>query len=114
MARLSPATQAIVRTGLAPALTAPNGDGDIIDTGRVFLEVANGGGSPITVTVVSTAEVDGLPVEDLEVSVPAAGRRLIGPFAKTTFGQPAGDANVGKAFVNYSGTTSVTRGVFAL
>ncbi|MGA6164307.1 hypothetical protein [Amycolatopsis magusensis] len=114
MARLSPATQPIARSGLTPALTAPNADGDIIDTGRVFLEVANGGGSPITVTVISTAEVDGLPVEDLEVSVPAAGRKLIGPFAKTTFGQPSSDPNAGKALVDYSSITSVTRGVFSL
>ncbi|WP_153030667.1 hypothetical protein [Amycolatopsis sp. YIM 10] len=95
-------------------LTAPNVDGDIIDTGRVFLEVVNDSGAPVVVTVVSTQNVEGLPVEDLEVSVPAADRKLFGPFSPSLFGQPIGDPNAGKAFVNYSAVASVTRGVFSL
>ncbi|OXM73087.1 MULTISPECIES: hypothetical protein [Amycolatopsis] len=114
MARTSVATQPIVKTGVAPVLTAPVADGDIIDTGRVFLQVTNGGGSPVTVTVQATVEVDGLDLEDLVVSVPAAGTRLIGPLSRATFGQLTGSADVGRAYVDYSSVTDVTRGVFTL
>ncbi|MEU0467212.1 hypothetical protein ABZ215_24695 [Amycolatopsis sp. NPDC006131] len=114
MARTSVATQQIVKTGLAPALTAPVADGDIIDTGLVFLQVTNGGGSPVTVTVQATVEVDGLDLEDLVVSVPAAGTRLIGPLSSSTFGRPNGTADAKRAYVDYSSVTDVTRGVFKL
>jgi len=114
MARTSVATQQIVKTGLAPALTAPIIDGDIIDTGRVFLRVDNGGGAAITVTVQTPVQVDGLDLADLTVSVPASGTRLIGPLSASTFGRPSGGADSGRAYVDYSSVTSVTRGVFAL
>lgn len=114
-ARVSVTTQAIVKTGLNPALTGPTVDGDVIDTGRVFLRVDNGGGSSITVTVQTPLQVDGLDVSDLTVSVPASGTRLIGPLSPSTFGQLSGSADVGRAYVDYTGTlTSVTRGVFSL
>jgi hypothetical protein len=66
--------------------------------------------------VVASAEADG---EDLVVTVPDGARRLIGPFPKRTFGQPAGaneseGNDQGRVYVDYSATTSVTRAVVAL
>ncbi|MFI5561506.1 hypothetical protein ACIA2T_19685 [Amycolatopsis japonica] len=78
------------------------------------LYVANGSASPITVTVQTPLTVDGLNVEDLTVTVPASGFRLIGPFPVGTFGQPSDNANAGKALVDYSSVTSVTRAVVSL
>lgn len=114
MARVSVATQAIVKTGVVPALTAPTVDGDIIDTGRVFLEVNNGGGASITVTVQTPVQVDGLDLSELIVSVAAGVTKRIGPLSPSTFARPAGGADAGRAYVDYSSVTSVTRGVFSL
>ena len=112
--RVSVTTQPIVKTGLTPALTAPTADGDVIDTGRVFLRVDNGGGASITVTVQTPVQVDGLDLSELIVTVPASGTKLIGPLSPSTFGRLVGTADAGRAYVDYSSVTSVTRGVFAL
>ncbi|MBK1785135.1 hypothetical protein [Prauserella cavernicola] len=114
MARANVLTQPIVKTGVEPELTAPTVDGDVIDTGRVLLMVDNAGASPVTVTVQTPLTVDGLAVDELAVQVPAGGRRLIGPFSKTTFGRPTGQPDSGRAYVDYSAVADVTRGVFSL
>jgi|SRR5215217_3615713 len=114
MARVSVTTQPVTRTGTATVLTGPTVDGDIIDTGRTMLYVLNGSGAPITVTVQTPLTVDGLDVADLTVTVPAAGFRIIGPFPVGTFGRAYGDANAGRAYVDYSSVTSVTRGVISV
>lgn len=116
MARVSVTTQTIARAGIAGTLTAPTVDGDIVDAGgAVFLEVANGSGVPITVTAQTPITQDGLAVAELIVSVPAAGRRFIGPFPARTFAQ-ASDAAVGpgQVLIDYSAITSVTRGFFGI
>ena len=114
MARASVTTQQITRAGLAPVLSQPTVDGDVVDCGRVALYVINGSGAPITVTVVSPAEVDDLAVADLAVAVPAAGTRLIGPLPARTFGQAYGDADAGRAYVDYSAQADVTRAVITI
>lgn len=111
MARVSVTTQEVTRAGLAPSLTAPTIEGDVIDTGATWLQVTNGAGAPINVTVQSPPTVDGLAVAELIVAVPNAQTRLIGPFPPRTFGQAAG-ADAGRAYVDYSSITSITRGVF--
>lgn len=112
MARQSPAVQRITRAGLSVAMTAPNADGDIIPAGQVALQVLNGSGSPITVTVQTpgTDPATETARPELTVSVPAAGTRLIGPFPTSLFAQPS-DAGVGplQVLVDYSAITSVTR-----
>ncbi len=114
MARQSVTTQRITRAGTNVALSAPNADGDIVDTGQVALVVTNGGGSPITVTVITPGDVVGLAVADLEVTVPASGTRHIGPLPTSVFAQAA-DAvtGAGRALVDYSSITSVTRAVIS-
>ncbi len=113
MARVSVTTQTITRAGLTPSLTAPTVDNDVIDTGDVFLQVTNAAGAPINVTVQSPPTVDGLAVAELIVAVPNGQTRLIGPFPSRTFGQPSG-ADAGRAYVDYSAVTSITRGVFTV
>ncbi|WP_435582919.1 hypothetical protein [Amycolatopsis thermoflava] len=114
MARTSVVTQAIVQDGMNPVLTAPTADGDVIDTGRVFLEVVNAGASPETATVVTPLTVEGLEVEDLVVTIPAGGAARVGPISRKLFGQPVGSPDVGRAYVNYSSVSGLTRGVFSL
>jgi hypothetical protein len=114
--RIDVTSQAITRTGLTPALTAPTIDGDIVDVGDVALWVdVAAGGAACTVTVPSTVTQDGLTLGSLTVTVAVGTRKLIGPLPSRTFAQP-GDALVGpgRALVNYSTVTGVTRAVVKL
>jgi len=115
MARASVTTQTISRTGLTPVMTGPTLDGDIIDSGAVQLHVLNSSGAPITVTVQSPVTVDGLAVEDQEITVAAGALKIAGPWPARTFRQDA-DAVVGpgRVLVDYSSVTSVTRAVVSL
>lgn len=117
MPRVSQTTQKVAKEGLVPAFTAPTsgvGNGDVIDTGRVMLVVNNAGGSAITVTVLTPVTVDGLDVVDLAVSVAAGAVKYIGPLSPSTFGQLPPSTDSGRAYVEYSSATSVTRAVLGL
>lgn len=117
MARVSQTTQAATDYKLAPTLTQPTVDGDVIDSGAVKLMVTNDKVGSIDVTVITTAVVGGLDVEDLVVPVAAGETALIGPFPKSLFGQPAGAVesgsnDQGRVYVGYGAdTTDVTRAV---
>lgn len=77
----------------------------------MWLHLKNGGGAPITVTIVTPGEVlPDLPVADLAVSVPAGGERLIGPLPAPYFADPADNL----VDVTYSAVTSVTVAAFRL
>lgn len=109
------AKQSVVQSGLTPAFAAAAGGGDKLPspTSRSWLVVKNGGGAPITVTVV-TPRVDprtGLAEADAVVSVTNAQERWIGPIHPEVYGDPA---DAGKAAVTYSAVTSVTVGYFEL
>lgn len=111
MARIDVTTQEITMDGLKPAMTAPNADGDVVDTGGVFLLVVSDT-TPVDVTVQSPIVVGGLDVEELVVNVPVDPvPTLIGPLPKRLFGRPSTDpsADVGRAYVNYSVQAGVTR-----
>lgn len=112
MAALS--IQTVVDTGIVPALTsAANGDTVADDgTSRTFVEVANGGGSSINVTVpaqqtsVVVPGVGSLTVADIVVAVANGARKLIGPFSRAYIN------TAGNVTLNYSSVTSVTAGAF--
>lgn len=110
MARASQTTQVPVGYKLAPTLTQPTADGDIVDTGQVRVWVTNGSGGSISVTVTATATVEGLAVGNLVVPVAAGQTAQIGPLPKNVFGQKDG-ADKGRAYVNYSAQADVTRAV---
>jgi len=113
VARQSVTTQPVPLSGLALAHTAPNADGDIVDVVRGgFLSVINGGTGPITVTVQTPGLVDGdLAIADRTVTVPVGTTPKLIPLTSAKYKQPVGDANAGRALVDYSAVTSVTRAV---
>lgn len=89
--------------GTTITYAAAAGGGDTLGyTPTGVLRVKNGGGSPITVTVVTPGNTKyGQADPDIPVSVAAAGEKAIGPF-------PAELAVDGIVSVTYSGVTSVT------
>lgn len=108
--------QTVVDTGLAPTLAAVASSDTAADDGtaRTYLEVSNGGGGSINVTIPSqqaNTQVPGvgvLTVADIVVAVPNGARRLIGPFTRAYIN------TAGNVTFNYSGITSVTAGAFRL
>lgn len=122
MARTSVTTQPIVLAGLVPTMTAPAGtgstSGDIVDVGRNMLVVKNADASSMTVTVETPETIDGdLDIEDRTVTV-AAGATAYIPLTSTHYRQTAASAtsptDVGRAYVDYSSVTSLTRAVVSL
>lgn len=114
MARTSVTTQTSVDYKLTPTMTAPIIDGDVVDVGDVRLLVV-ASSAPVTVTVVTPKVVDGLDVEDLQVTVPVdTVPTLIGPLPKRLFGRADGDTDAGRAYVDYDTVTGVTRAVIAV
>lgn len=99
-------TQQVTRSGLAPTFAAAAAGGDkFAGTKDTVLYVKNGGGSAVTVTIVTPKEAfAGAAIADIAVPVPAAGERVIGPFPASNFNDPAD----GLTSVIYSGVTSVT------
>jgi hypothetical protein len=113
MARVSVTTQPVPLAGLALNHTAPTVDGDVVDVGRgTFLSVINGGSGSINVTVQTPGLVDGdLAVTDRIVAVPVSTTPKEIPLTSNNYKQPVGDANAGRALVDYSSVTGVTRAV---
>lgn len=105
-------TQKITRAGIGPTYAACAGGGDkFIPDDDVYVHIKNGSGGALTATFATPGDVDGEPIDDRTVSVPAGGERVIGPFPKTIF---ANNADGGKCAITYSGVTTLTIGVFEL
>lgn len=99
------ATQVVSTAGLGATYSAAVASTTVTCGETTFLHVKNAAGSPMTVTLTSTAKVRGQTAADVVVSVPATtGDRMIGPISKELF---AGAAD-GTCAVTYSSTTSVT------
>jgi len=103
--------QVVVLTGIEPALvTADVGGDEFVNSGRDFIHIKNGGGSPIDVTIDSQVDCNQGVDHDAVVSIPATtGEKFIGPFPKDRFNDEAG-----KVQITYSAITSVTIGIVRL
>lgn len=96
---------AITRAGVDVVGASADGAGDEwANTGYEVVEVKNGGGAGITVTLDVQATVDGAAVTDPTVSISAGQTKIIGPFAKGIYNNTSND----RAKITYSGVTSVT------
>lgn len=97
-------TQDITTAGLQPTYTAAAGGGDtMVPDDRTFLHVKNGGGAPITVTMVTPGTVDTLAITDRAVSVTNALDKMI-RIPADIYRDPA----TGLASITYSAVTTVT------
>jgi hypothetical protein len=114
MARADLTAQQVTTAGLNPSFVAAVADGDVFDAGRVALWVENGSASTVTITIPTPTTVSGLAVAEAGGTVPAGGFRLFGPFPRSVFGQPVGDADAGRVHVNYSAVTDVTRALITI
>lgn len=102
MATLTTQQITIGGAAITPVAAAGGGDAVVADE-RTFLNVINGGGAPITVTIAIPGSLFGVAIGDPTVSVPAAGNRDIGPLTPAM-----ADPTTGLVTITYSGVTSVT------
>lgn len=100
-----------VLTGVVPGAVAAAGGGDAIvaPRGNVVVQVTNGGGGSINVTIAkqqatrpADATFPAMTVSDFVVAVAAGASKYIGPIP------PSHVDAAGKVQVTYSGVTSVT------
>lgn len=90
--------------GVDLAGVAAAGGGDSFpNTGAEVLVIKNGGGSGITLTVVTPVTVDGLAVADLTATIAAGATAMVGPFPPGTYSDGSGNVNL-----TYSAVTTVT------
>lgn len=107
--------QTIVEAGITPTYAAASAGGDTAknENGDMHLEVVNGGGASIDVTVPAqvtsfiTPGAGATTKSDRVVAVGAGARAKFGPFGPQAFN----DSNNNIA-ITYSGVTSVTIGAF--
>lgn len=101
-------TQVINRAGAVVTPVAATGGGDAMSTGPgMMLEVVNGGGSPITVTLAvpsSRTYEPNVAVTSPAITVANGVTKWIGPVDSGTFMDPT----TGLCTITYSGVTSVT------
>lgn len=101
----------VLSTTLPTTPTATHGN-KVKSDPKMFVEVANGSGSPITVTIDIPSAVDGLvdglTVPDRTVTIAAGARTKIGPF-KSIYNQTDG-----YVWLVCSAVTDVTMGAFRL
>jgi hypothetical protein len=109
MARTALATQDVTNEGLEAVYTAANVDGHTCDGGdSVILHVINGDGADKTVTIQTPGTVGGLAIADRAVVVTAGEERFIRLGPSRVFDRPAGGADPGEVYVDFSAVTSVT------
>lgn len=103
MTALALTVQNCALSGLEPAYSAANADGNYFSNdGKTFLHVVNAGDADITVTIDSPVLCNQGFAHDEAVVVSAGEARMIGPFPPARF-----NAN-GVVNVSYSDVTDVT------
>jgi len=110
MAKTALMVQGISRDGLAPVFGTANADGHyFLNDGRTYLEVKNGGGSAVTVTLVAQARIDGVAPANggKQVTLPAGGGLKIGPFPADVYNKADGTVEV-----TFSAVADLTLGAF--
>jgi hypothetical protein len=96
----------VTRAGVDTVGSAADATGDEwANTGKEFVEVKNGSGAGITVTLNIRALIDGAAAVNPTVSVGAGQTKIIGPFPSGIYNDTQ---NPPRARINYSAVASVT------
>lgn len=111
MAASAITVQNATKTGLAVTTASANVDGNYFtNDGKSYLQVTNGGGSSINVTIDSPVVCSQGGVHDEVIAVGAGVTKVIGSFDKSQFNDPV----TGRVNVSYSAVTTVTVAVVSL
>jgi hypothetical protein len=103
------AVQTINTAGVAPTRNSAAGGGDsFTNDGKTFIDVVNGSGGEITVTITAQQACSVGILHTLAIAIAAGIEKMIGPFNRQIYN----DAN-GKVQLTYSGVTSLTVAVMS-
>lgn len=98
------AIQPTTTAGLSPAFSAASAGGDTMPAGdHNYLDVKNGSGASINVTIAGNVPCNQGFNHALVVAVPAAGEERIGPLKASIYGDSTGTCQI-----TYSASASVT------
>lgn len=110
MARTAITVQQVANTGIVATYEAANAAGNsFTNNEKSWMEVINGSGSSINVTITTAGTANGIAVADPVIAVAAGATKKIGPFPSYPF--EAADRSIN---VDYSAVTTVTVSVFTL
>lgn len=116
MANVVITPQSISTTGLIPAFTAVSSSTDsfyMVNDERTYLEIVNGGATPITVTFTAVGACDQGTLHDLTVTVANATTKKVGYFPRYRFNQNSG-SYIGNVKITFSASDSITYGAFKI
>jgi len=83
------------RAANALAMEDAEASDQFVTTGKELVLITNGGASPVTLTVTTTATVDGEAVADKEIEIPAGETHLLGPWPKAYYGDAEDKVTLG-------------------
>lgn len=112
MARTALTVNEVDKDGLVITLSSANADGHSMAVDRNaanYIEVLNGSGSSITVTIPTPGTIGGLAIADRAVSVAAGARTKISLEDRDLYVQSDGTIHV-----DFSAVTTVTCGAFKI
>lgn len=111
MAASAITVQSVTKSGAVVTTASANVDGNYFNNdGRSYLQVTNGGGSSINVTIDSPVQCSQGGTHDEVIPVAAGATKIIGGFDKSQFNDPI----TGRVNVSYSSVTTVTVAVVSL
>ena len=97
MSDVTKVVQKIIKTGLDPTHTGGLSAADtyqMLNNGRMFIYVTNGGGGTVVVTIATPGTVDGLAIADRAVTLLTGTDRMIGPFPPHIYNNSSGEIEV--------------------
>ncbi len=102
-------TNAVITGASLPYNNAHVDGNSFANDGYVAVHIKNGSAAAVTATFQTPAKVGGVNIEEVQISIPAGGDRLVGPFVPSVFNQ-----STGEVFVDFSAQTNVTFAVIRI
>ena len=111
MARIAfTSIQEITRDGLEVSYQAASAEMSFTNTNEnVWVHVKNSSGGLLTITIITSREIDGLSVTDRTVTVADGTEKFIGPFKNSDYGN-----STQTVYFDFDATTSVTAAAMKL
>lgn len=106
----------VVLAGVGETMTTSSGDGmQFVNNNATWVRIDNSYTETITATFITPREINGLPIDDLDVAVEAGQVMLAGPFPGDTFNNAGNLVYIDfNAAVTGTVANSVTLGAFRL
>ena len=100
--------QVVGATGDFTTMSTGSGNGvSFVNNGRTYLFVGGHASLTAALTCITPYTLEGLPLADLTISVPAAKSYIIGPFPPTWYNQNDGTVNSDSMFIEVDNAITI-------